>query len=469
VTQPTDPPAPTIRESLKILFGASRGYWLVNLANFGDGIAYFGMLALMTLFMELNVGFSAQWSTISIGWYTGAVTIFMALGGGVVADRLGVRRALTLCIGVLIVGRVLFVLSPTLGGSFAIGMMAWIGLFVMAAGEGVIQPALYAGIKEYTDKRTATLGYAFLYAIMNLGIVAGEIASPLVREWWAHRVEGLDVAEHPAAGISGAFWFFTGITVLMLLINVGFFTRKVEERDRVADAKSLPGDSDEKFDWMDYLRNLPILDKRFLFFILILLPVRTLFAHQWLTIPTFVTRAFPPEIASRWEWINGLNPLIIVIFVPLIAALTQKRRIVDMMIIGTTISALATFILVGEADWRLLIAYFIIWSLGEAFWASRFLEYIADIAPMNRVGVYMGIATIPWFLAKTITGMYAGTMLDIYVPIEGVHTPGTMWVIYGVTALISPIGLILARRWLLSGIHSTGVGEAGTTPSAPAS
>lgn len=454
-------PAPSIGKSLKILFGASRGYWLVNAANFGDGIAYFGMLALMTLFMELNVGFSAQWSTISIGWYTGAVTIFMALGGGVVSDRLGVRRALTLCIAVLIVGRVLFVLSPTLGGSFAIGMMAWIGLFVMAAGEGVIQPALYAGIKEYTDGRTATLGYAFLYAIMNLGIVAGELVSPLVREGWARHVEGLDVAENPTAGISGAFWFFIGVSVVMLLINIGFFTRKVEERDRSTHANVSPETATEAFRWRDYLRSLPILDKRFLFFIMILLPVRTLFAHQWLTMPTYVTRAFPAEIGSRWEWINGLNPLIIVVFVPLIAALTQKRRVVDMMIVGTTISALATFVLIGKPDWRLLIVYFVFWSLGEAFWASRFLEYIAGIAPMNRVGIYMGIATIPWFLAKTVTGLYAGSMLDIYVPADGPHSSGTMWMIYGVTALISPIGLVLARRWLLSGIHAEGVGDSG--------
>ena len=161
-----------LRESLGILFKASRGYWLVNAANFGDGIAYFGFLALMTLFMEHYLQFSASWSTISVGWYTGAVTIFMALGGGAISDRLGVRRALTTCIAVLLVARILFVLTPSFGNLALIGVMAWVTLLLMAAGEGVIQPALYSGIKEYTDRRTATLGFAFLYSIMNLGIVA---------------------------------------------------------------------------------------------------------------------------------------------------------------------------------------------------------------------------------------------------------------------------------------------------------
>lgn len=452
----TDRHEPTIRESVRILFGASRGYWLVNIANFGDGVAYFGILALMTLFMQHDVGLSTRWSTTSIGMYTGAVTIFMALGGGMVSDRLGVRRALTLCILTLLAGRVLFATSPGFGGDGAI-VAAAIGLFVMAAGEGVIQPALYAGIKEYTDRRTETLGYAILYSIMNLGIVAGEFISPLAREAWASAVEGADVQSRPTAGITGAFWLFIGVTLVMLLINFLLFTRRVEARDRRADiAAAAP---EENFSWGEYFRNLPILDRRFLFFIFVLLPVRTLFAHQYLTMPDYVTRAFPAEVGSRWEWINGLNPLVIVVGVPAIAALTQRRRVVDMMIAGTAVSALATFMLVPPPNTPLLLGYVVVFSLGEAAWSSRFLEYVADVSPAGKVGIYMGIAGIPWFLAKTTTGFYAGAVLDVFVPVAGKQHPGTMWLIYGVIALISPLGLIVARRWLIRGVRNEGVGS----------
>jgi len=151
-----------------------------------------------------------------------------------------------------------------------------------------------------------------------------------------------------------------------------------------------------------------------------------------------------------------------VIFVPLIAALTLKRRVVDMMIVGTTVSALTTFLLVGEPKVSLLVTYIIVFSLGEAVWSSRFLEYVADIAPVNRVGIYMGIATIPWFLAKTITSLYSGTMLDIFLPTDGPQSPGTMWLIYGFVALISPVGLILARGWLNRGVGNEGVRPVGS-------
>jgi len=449
---------PGFVESFRILFRASRGFWLVNSVNFGDGIAYFGMLGLMTLFMQRNVGFSTDTATKSISLFSGLVTLTMALGGGWLSDRLGVRRALSLSMGVVLIGRVLLVQSPLLGGEALIHMGAWTALIIMSIGEGVLQPALYAGVKEYTDARTATLGYAFLYSIMNLGIVAGEALSPVIRQVWAARIEHLDVNEVPTAGISGSFWFFIGITAIVLLINIFFFTRKIELRDRVVVDEPVADDTHLNF--FEKIRNLPIMDLRFLYFIFILLPVRTLFAHQFLTMPDYVTRAFPAEVGRYWEWVYAINPTVIVIGVPLIAALTQRRKVVDMMIAGTLVSALSCFILVPHTSVTLLVTYMIIWSLGEAMWSSRFLEYIADIAPSNRVGIYMGIAGIPWFLAKFVTGFYAGSMLDRFVPLHGPQDPGSLWLIYGISALVSPLGLIVARSWLIRAVHNQGVGEA---------
>jgi len=452
------PSRPGFIGSFRILFRASRGFWLVNSVNFGDGIAYFGMLGLMTLFMQRNVGFSTEAATKSISLFSALVTLTMALGGGWLSDRLGVRRALSLSMAVVLIGRIVLVESPMLGTEALVHFGAWMALIIMSIGEGVLQPALYAGVKEYTDERTATLGYAFLYSIMNLGIVAGELLSPFIRQQWAARIEHLDVKEVPTAGISGSFWFFIGITAIVLLINIFFFTRKVEKRDRVVREDEQNDTSDQHLNFAEKIANLPIMDLRFIYFIFILLPVRTLFAHQFLTMPDYVTRAFPPEVGRYWEWVYAINPTVIVIGVPVIAALTQHRKVVDMMIAGTLVSALSCFILVPNTSVFLLITYMVIWSLGEAMWSSRFLEYIADIAPSNRVGIYMGIAGIPWFLAKAVTGLYAGSMLDRFIPLHGPQDPGTLWLIYGISALASPLGLIVARAWLLRGVHNEGVG-----------
>ena len=56
------------------------------------------------------------------------------------------------------------------------------------------------------------------------------------------------------------------------------------------------------------------------------------------------------KIGAKFEWINGLNPLIIVVLTPTIAAFTRKVRVIDMIIIGTLVSAVTTFMLVPRPE-----------------------------------------------------------------------------------------------------------------------
>ena len=72
----------------------------------------------------------------------------------------------------------------------------------------------------------------------------------------------------------------------------------------------------------------------------------------------------------------------------------------------------------------------------------------------------MGVANIPWFLAKMTTGLYAGRLLDIFVPAGAEQNPETLWWIYFAIAIISPIGLIAGRKWLLNSVRNDGVSQA---------
>lgn len=416
----------SLRESFRLMTRASRAYWLVNLVNFGDGIAYFGILNLLTLFIHDQMGLTDQMTGIAVSAFTGAVTLFMFFGG-FVSDRLGVRKALMIALLFLLLGRTFLTSSPLFD---AAGIALWSSLALMALGTGILQPTLYAGAKEFSDPRTSAISYSLIYAIMNFGIVIESWASPFIRE---------------RGGIDAVFWTMAAVNGTVLLAILIMFTRKVEDRDRVVHIEpkhkvNLP--------LGQKLKTLPILDSRFMTFIFILLPVRTMFAHQWLTMPHYIMRCFPENVGARYEWFQGLNPLIITFAVPLVAALTRKVDIISMMIVGTVISAASTFILAPAPDVTLLILYILVFSLGEAIWSSRFFEYVADLAPAGRVGAYMGLAGIPWFLAKFTTGFYSGFMLEAFIPENGAQDSGTLWVIYGGIALLSPLGLLLLRKWM---------------------
>ncbi|MBL0061383.1 MAG: MFS transporter [bacterium] len=417
----------SLRESFRIMFGASRAYWLVNLVNFGDGIAYFGILNLLTLFIHGQMGLSDQMTGVAVSIFTGAVTLFMFFGG-FVSDRLGVRKALMISLLFLLLGRVFLTSSPMFD---AAGIMLWTSLGLMALGTGVLQPTLYAGAKEFSDPRTSAISYSLIYAIMNFGIMIESYMSPYIREH---------------GGIEAVFWTMAAVNGVVLLAIMLMFTRKVEDRDRVVHIEEK---KQEHKTLAEKIKALPILDARFMAFIFVLLPVRTMFAHQWLTMPHYIMRCFPESVGARYEWLQGLNPLIITIAVPLVAALTRKINVIKMMVIGTVISAASTFILAPAPDLTLLILYILVFSIGEAIWSSRFFEYIADLAPAGQVGAYMGLAGIPWFLAKFTTGFYSGFMLEKFIPEQGVQDSGTMWVIYGFIALLSPLGLLLLQNWMV--------------------
>lgn len=416
----------SMRESFRIMFRASRAYWLVNLVNFGDGIAYFGILNLLTLFVHDQLGLTDQMTGVAVSIFTGAVTLFMFVGG-FVSDRLGVRKALIASLAVLLAGRALLTTSPMFD---AVGIMMWSSLALMALGTGVLQPTLYAGAKEFSDPRTSAISYSLIYAVMNFGIVIESWMSPFIRE---------------RGGIEAVFWVMTAVNLAVIVSILVFFTKKVEDQDRVVHIEE---EHHAKLSFGERLKTLPILDARFMGFIFILLPVRTMFAHQWLTMPHYIMRCFPESVGSRYEWFQGLNPLIITFAVPIAAAMTRKVNIVSMMIVGTVVSAASTFILSPSPSVTLLILYILVFSLGEAIWSSRFYEYVADLAPAGRVGAYMGLAGIPWFFAKFTTGFYSGSMLEAFIPEKGAQDPGTLWTIYGIIALISPLGLLLMKKWM---------------------
>lgn len=428
--KPADP-TPTATNPLKDLWvsiramrGVGAMFWVCVIIYMLDGAAYFGILNVLTLFLGKSVNLSDRWSGAYVSAFTGVVT-FMNLAFGFLVDRWGVRLTITLATLTGLLGRALLAASPSLPEPQVVAGMA---LMLAAFSAGTLQPAVYAGVKLATNDANRAMGFSLVYALMNGGSFVESMLSSEVRA---------------AYGVGGVMWMCAGITAAFLALHVAAFPRdaggRVEEAPRPAGA---PVTS-----WRDH----PLINARFFFFIFILLGVRTLFAHQWLTMPDYVTRAYPPEVGARFEQINALNPLIILFGAPLVAGVTRKYHVVSMMIAGTLVSASATFLLVPGPRLGALLAYVIIFSVGEALWSSRFLEYVASIAPADKVGVYMGVAQVPWFLAKTTTGWYSGWMLERFCPAEGVRDTGTLWLVYAFIGLISPIGLILGARWLRSG------------------
>jgi len=448
------------------LIHAPRALWGINLAYFLEGWVYFGMLGYLAMhfsdFIFRGVPDADVHSHHMVMILTAGITISMFFLGQV-ADKFGVRKTLLLAFVFLIVGRVIISAAPLFfepdGLDSPLQFMTMGGILFVVIGYGMYQPAAYAGVRKFTGPKTAAMGFAMLYALMNLGGML-PMGSFLLRD-----TLGL--------GITGTYWFYTILTGVALFSTYTILTKRVAreaadraEQERAANAAAEKGESgvaeapvvDEKpavkvdrslmERLVHYITHHPFRDLRFTFFIFALIPVQTLFTYNWLILPQYINRSYTGWIGEKFEVASNFNPLLIFIAVPIITALTQKNDVYRMMILGTFIMGAPAFLLaVGTNGW-LLFGYLVIMTIGEAMWQPRFLQYAAEIAPEGRTGEYMGVAQLPWFLTKMLVPFYSGHMLSRYVPAEGEINPQGMWLIFSLIAISTTVLLVIAKGWV---------------------
>jgi len=384
-----------------------------------------------------------------------------------------------------------------------------VGLLMMVTAYGLYQPAAYAGVKRFTNPKTAAMGYAVVYGLMNLGAFFSGFVSPIIRHNFVDRF--------PPNGLTAVFWVYTVITGIAVVATLTILTKRTDEKavERIARETAEMNTKEENNKqeetespkqkinntpfigylifvilsiilvimvktgklvlpkycefipliisgilaiW-EFLRNRPkhpFRDSRFVFFIFILIPVQTLFAHNWLTLPYYLDRAFAGTVVGNYfEFFSNLNPILIFFLAPMIAALTLKSNIYKMMILGTFVMAIPTFLLALGPNMYLLLTYILLMTIGEAMWQPRFLQWIAEIAPRGRTGAYMGIGQLPWFMTKMITASYSGYFITNYVPKPETGLPmhsGQMWFFYGLISIVTPISLLLAKKWMGKGL-----------------
>ena len=118
---------------------------------------------------------------------------------------------------------------------------------------------------------------------------------------------------------------------------------------------------------------------------------------------------------------------------------------------------------VGQRDpfYISLIIFIIVFTIGEAIWSPRLMQFSAEIAPRGKEGSYIALAILPYFVGKALAGGMSGFLLTNYTPEgAGVYPDHEIvWLWIGGMAMITPIGLI-AFRSLFKGAEQAYLKEA---------
>ena len=221
-----------IKESFKELsdtfiafFKAPRALWGINIPYVLEGLVYFGILTILGKFGSENVGLTDPQAGWVYGGVTGGITFAMLLLGGV-SDKIGVRRSLALALFTMMVGRAIVAFSGSvdLGQGITSPMFFTMsaGLLLMVAAYGLYQPAAYAGVKRYTNPKTAAIGYAVIYGLMNLGAFFSGFISSNTRHIFEF--------SFPPNGLTAVFWVYTFLTGVAVLSTLFILTKKTDQK-----------------------------------------------------------------------------------------------------------------------------------------------------------------------------------------------------------------------------------------------
>ncbi|MCK7518937.1 MAG: MFS transporter [Ignavibacteriales bacterium] len=161
-----------ITQPFKDLFKASRALWGINLSYLLEGITYFGIVGYLVIYFNNYIKLDDISAGQMVGIQTAGITLAMLFLGATV-DWIGVRRSLLYALGFMLIGRLFLTIAPNITSNVGLWssahLVAMLGIFGIVLGYGIYQPACYAAVKQFTTEKTSAMGYAMLYALMNLG------------------------------------------------------------------------------------------------------------------------------------------------------------------------------------------------------------------------------------------------------------------------------------------------------------
>ena len=164
--------------------GHPKGLYALALANTGERFGYYTMLAVFALFLRENFGLEAGTAGAIYSTFLGLV-YFMPLVGGILADKFGFGKMVTIGISVMFAGYML--LSFPLGGDTLAMVVMMAALLLISLGTGLFKGNLQVMVgnlyddPKYADKRDS--GFSLFYMAINVGSLFAPTTAVGIKNW----------------------------------------------------------------------------------------------------------------------------------------------------------------------------------------------------------------------------------------------------------------------------------------------
>ena len=467
-----------------VLKGAVRELWIIFGAKVLAIVAYGIMNSTLVLWLSSDLGYSDTRAGFIVTVWSTAMTLFTVLVGSLV-DAIGLRKAFLLGFVVCICSRATMTFLP------ARHLVLLLGLLPLALGEALMTPVMVAAVRRYSTTAQRSVSFSIFYAMMNVGFLIGSYIFDYVRkglgEYGRYTVPVLGVHLSTYRTLFLVSFLMTIPNLIIMYFGLRDGVEVTDEGVKITpEQPKYPGEGTLKAlrlmirdTLRDTVRIFSGLWKQptfyqFLAFISLVVAVRLVLLHMYYTYPKFGIRELGAGAPIGRLW--ALNSIVVIILVPIVGALTQRISAYRMVLFGTALTASSVFLMAMPPIWWqpfadglpghliaqtwlgvpgpvnpyyvMIFVYVVVYSVGEVFWTPRLYEYTAAIAPKGQEASYMSLSFLPFFLAKLLAGSLSGILLTRYCPAVGPRHSETMWLIIALMAMITPIGLVVLRRFI---------------------
>jgi len=423
-----------------------------------ESLCYFSSVLVLMAFLTQDMGLDDVTAGTIFGIFSASMSFFM-LFVGFIADSLGIKKALIVGLFIALAGRlsITFTVEP---------WIVYPGLFFLSVGFAFMIPLLAAAVKLFSTRRAQKYAFSWYYVVMNVGSLIAGLSLDWLRTTFTEKISfsllGTELAIRPQQII----FFVAVLSTLVSLFLVFFFIRSrvpvdeeesggpdsddeksKENPDERPDADDSEDNPEERKSAWRVMREVTSEKVFWIFivFIFLLVLVKMIFQYNHSLYPLYMERIGLKEWTGR---LYAINPLIVIFLVPVMTAVTGRMKGFNVILVGSFIAAGSVFCLALGESILLVVLFQVVLSLGEAIYSPRVYDYTASIAPPGKEASYMAYSKAPMFFAKVAAGPATGLLLVNLCPSEGTRDTELMWIIVGASTMLSPITLLLGRRWL---------------------
>ncbi len=438
-------------------------FWIANVQEAGERLAYFGIRAVLPLMMVSEVGgglgLNMSDKGIIFGFWALIQCLVPMFSGGF-SENFGYKKSIIVAFIINLLGYLLMAnicniaelfagsgLHPTL--NFWLMMLAGI---TIGLGTAIFKPPVGGVVAKSLNKKNSGFGFGLFYWVVNIGGFLAPMAATALR------------GSEDAPTWSNVFYGAAIVTVINIIFTLFCFkepsheveadgenSENADEQDgKLSDEN--PDDEtaapkEQKSAWKVFSETMGVLwnDKKMLIFLLIVSGFWLMFMQLWDLLPNFleewvdrravggflvsIADALKPVLGLGWlgnlieswtdngaikpEMVINIDAAAIILLVLPFSALFARFKMMTALVIGMVISVIG-FVFSGmtmNCGWVCLAVF--IFAIGEIICSPKFDEYVGMTAPADKKAIYMGFVNMPFAIGWAFGNFLSGPLYDL--------------------------------------------------------